>query len=469
MGLVSFVLDEALFFFILVGFGLGGLLFFRWGLFRNYEVKEMTTQLMFSGTFALSCGCFALVIFEVVDVMDKDSRIYSWRICLYFMLTNLLVVLPYYACYTIVTVYGLVHDVKRKVATCVVLVVLFLFGFLKLGSSFPVVRGNHGLLSIETGMSHVGVVGVFMMASLSGYGAASSPFEYLAYFQRTVDDRGVQEMEKHLRQTLERVAKNKKRLYAYRMEMRADGAKDNQSRGLTGRLWSAITGSPAHALTRNVNELSREVEALELTARELFLEINELRAAMKRANLSHTLKGKLYNLLGYPLSAYCAYKIFMASINIIFDRHAKTDPVTRGFELLFKVVSIDIDVQLWSQQISFLLVGVIIVASVRGLLKKGMELFHLYSSSFTSRIYILAMAQIMGMYFLSSVLLIRMNLPVQYRATISMVLGDIEFNFFHRWFDFIFIPSALVTVALYAIRVYGSSSRIESGGAWYPD
>ena len=60
----------------------------------------------------------------------------------------------------------------------------------------------------------------------------------------------------------------------------------------------------------------------------------------------------------------------------------------------------------------------------------------------------------MGMYFLSSVLLFRVNLPDQYRTAIISVLGDVHFEFFHQWFDFLFVPSALATMFALSAQQY---------------
>jgi hypothetical protein len=62
-----------------------------------------------------------------------------------------------------------------------------------------------------------------------------------------------------------------------------------------------------------------------------------------------------------------------AIVNIVLDRHGKTDPVTQGFALLARYVGLQLDVRVWSQHVSFMLVGVIVVTNIRGLLLQLMR------------------------------------------------------------------------------------------------
>jgi hypothetical protein len=52
----------------------------------------------------------------------------------------------------------------------------------------------------------------------------------------------------------------------------------------------------------------------------------------------------------------------------VFDRVGKVDPVTRGLQIVVNYIGLDVDVKFWSQHISFILVGIIVITSIRGLL-----------------------------------------------------------------------------------------------------
>jgi hypothetical protein len=213
-----------------------------------------------------------------------------------------------------------------------------------------------------------------------------------------------------------------------------------------GGFFSMIRSVALPSPDENISKIRSEVLALEDFSRQLYLEAVDMQSMRERIEWAKTFKGRYFNIMGYFFSLYCMWKIFICTVNIVFDRVGKVDPVTRGINIAVEFMGFDIDVTFWSQQVSFFLVGCIVVTSIRGLLITLTKFFYAISSSKSSNLIVLALAQIMGMYFVSSVLLMRMNMPAQYRTIISHVLGDLQFNFYHRWFDVIFLVSAVSSI-----------------------
>jgi hypothetical protein len=118
----------------------------------------------------------------------------------------------------------------------------------------------------------------------------------------------------------------------------------------------------------DIGQLRLEISGLEELARQLFLELTDMKNMQERQKWSSTWQGKYFNFLGLFFSFYCVWKILMCTINIVFDRVGKKDVVTRGIEIAVHWLGIQFDVAFWSQHISFFLVGCIVVTSIRGLL-----------------------------------------------------------------------------------------------------
>ncbi|KAJ3284840.1 Golgi pH regulator B [Borealophlyctis nickersoniae] len=339
-------------------------------------------------------------------------------------------------------------------------------------------------------MGRVGVIGVTIMAILSGFGAVNSPYTTLSFFLRKVSDADVTSAEKKLMQTMDMlISKKKKLLLATRKQRMLQEQSANGVGGFMRNMFNKVTTGFGVG-NENINILAHEIKALEHVSQDLFMELDDLNVErvrpprrcrldlqgnnfqpgfsiiQERIRDSQTLKGRYFNVLGYIFSVYCLYKVFTSTINIIFNRSGGVDPVTHALDLLVHRVGIQIDVAFWAQQISFILVGILVVFSIRGLLIQFMKFFRAFSSSVSPNNIVLFLAHIMGMYFLSSVLMMRMSVPPKYRKIITDVLSRIEFNFYHRWFDVIFLVSAVASAMFIMILTQLQKQREADQVLW---
>ncbi len=76
---------------------------------------------------------------------------------------------------------------------------------------------EHGLFSVEMSVSRVGVIGVALMAVLSGFGAVMSPYNNLTFFVSPVAKDELSSLELQLQRNVENILKRKKKLVLGRL------------------------------------------------------------------------------------------------------------------------------------------------------------------------------------------------------------------------------------------------------------
>ncbi|KAF8950535.1 Golgi pH regulator B [Haplosporangium bisporale] len=389
-------------------------------------------QVVFALTLSWSCQLFELIIMEILGVLGQESRWFFWRLTLYAMLMLVIAVIPFYQCFLIIRNTRISSSRAMPLALAIWSIYFYLFS--KVGHHFPGQTGrSQGIMSVEWGMSRVGIIGVTISAILSGFGAVNGPYSNLFFFLRQVGDADIQLAEKKCMQTLSAIASKKQRILLEEAKQKSVDPNASKVGGFVKKLFGSVSGRPEG---NNLDSLRLELAALEGISRQLFLDIDDL-------------------------------YVEKALINILFNRIGSTDPITNLISRFIAHTNIKIDVQFWSQQLSFFFVGLMIFLSIRGLLQELSKFFKVVSRAFSSSNVILFLAHLMGLYFLSSVLLMRQNLPVEYRSIISDSLGALEFDFYHRWFDVIFLISGLLSmVFLYFVHSASGSSNVSKDSAY---
>lgn len=268
---MELVLDAAVLAGSYLLFFLFASLFFSWFLFRDFEVKNALVQarvtaqrrsntpaqlltrilaraqFLFSATFAVCCSMFEIVIFEILDVLGPETRRVALKIQIWIMNVALLSVLPAYFFFVFSRENG--YAGRAAIGLSSLMFLVYLYTFYQIGLWFPITSASHGaldraqprpaaahphsragLLTIEQTVGRFGVLGVAVIAFLSGYGAINTPYVYLQVFWRCVpattlpwlrrllmwalcrrvDDRAIADQERRLLQTMDIVLTKKK-------------------------------------------------------------------------------------------------------------------------------------------------------------------------------------------------------------------------------------------------------------------
>ena len=265
----------------------------------------------FVATFACATDLLTLVLYEVTGTLPPHARAVAWRLHVSLLLVLLAGALPAAHAFLALRLEGV--RTTRALAGAAIATLGCLASLLAVGWYFPTPDGP--LLSTAQAVSRLSVVGVLLLAVLSGFGAVNLPVQYLYRLKQRVSEIEVAAATARVRNCMESVAAKRRRAALARREERRVGALAQASRlnggngdsvGADGRLSKGgifgslrrvtklVRGGARSAAAReraSAEQLEREAVMLEDVSRTAFLELAELHEAHERTQQARSALG----------------------------------------------------------------------------------------------------------------------------------------------------------------------------------
>ncbi|KAH6664355.1 Abscisic acid G-protein coupled receptor-domain-containing protein [Plectosphaerella plurivora] len=444
------------------------------------SLRRRVAAATFNTTVALAAVLGELILCEIAGIVSPKARETGLRITVPTLLLLLVGVIPFLEIQSVIS--GLGWRFQRtskgnlpRVAWGLQLAVFagWLFSFWSLGVFVPL-DSEPVATQMRTGaaapggwtrecLERIGVIGIALMAMLSGFAAASTPWYTLGGAserrKKPVTDADISRKQAGLDATSEMLLTKRHRLQA--LERKASTTQtQNSSGGIMGKMLGTIRGGGSEEA--EMRGLRVEIAGLETMEASLSSNLGLMRSRHAASARASTAFGRMLTVPHYVFSLYCVYRILATTLTTIRRAYSpaaafsSTDPINRFLGLLARHWDPMLDQDAWARQISFLLSGVILAASA----SSATQTFHLFARFAPGLLFqaqanlALITGQVSAVYVISAALLLRSNLPSEMGSAVSEALRSaLDPRFVDGWFESWFlVASAVTAVGLWVNR-----------------
>jgi len=437
--------------------------------------RRRVIAISFSTTIALAAVLAELILCEISNSLSPTARAVALKLTVSTLLFLLVLLIPFLELQSIVSGCGWSFERTNKSRlpkTPWILQIagftIWLLGFWYLGRAAFLKSAS----DIKKGLSEaclerVGVIGISLMALLSGFAAVSAAWQTFGVKTKPVTEGDIARKKAGLNATNDMLAAKRSRLRALQRKVY-----ESPSEGFVTKVIGTIRGGGD---AQEIKALELEISGLVSMEQSLSSSLTLLQNRLETSRRSSSPLGKLiYTPISYGFACYCIFRILTTTLaalrRVLFYTPgtigfsaSNADPINRILSLLAKYIYPALDQQAWSRQVSFLLSGFILLASFNSVL----QTFHMLTKLLPSLLYqaqtnlALMVAQISATYVISNALLLRSNLPVEMKTVVSEALGSpLEPAFVEQWFEGWFLVATIGT----ALGIY--LGRKVSGGDW---
>ncbi|KAL1856970.1 hypothetical protein Daus18300_010530 [Diaporthe australafricana] len=330
-------------------------------------------------------------------------------------------------------------------------------------------------------LERIGIIGISLMALLSGFASVSSPYSMLAEGtsrrKKPITDADIARKQAGLEATGELLVTKRHRLRSLQRKLAATTESNASagSSGVMGKIVGSLKGIGTGGDAGEIKALQMEISGLETMETNLSSAMSSLRSKQAAQARAGTAWGRLLTIPAYIFSIYCVYRILATSLTsfrrLYYPASASfssSDPINRFLGLLAKHWDPKLDQIAWARQISFLLSGVILIASANAVV----QTFHIFAKWAPGLLHqaqanlALLIGQTSATYVISAGLLLRSNLPKDMGSAVGHALESaLEPTFVDRWFEAWFLLSSLATAVGIWVgrRIHGAGGI---GGEW---
>ncbi|KAJ4485342.1 G protein-coupled receptor 89 [Lentinula aciculospora] len=424
------------------------------GYAQSTMMHSKISRTIFAGCFSESCILFVLLMCQGIGLFDPMTRLLHWKFSLFTLLSIILVLGPLILS-ILITTNSNSQKIPRKlpyirIIISLIPVSLSLFAI----SRIPLpqaLRNDSEIDLITSSLARLLVVGTLILGLLSGFGAVSSSWAYLpscvsssTQGEGTPSDRDIEQSERALERVKEDLTTRKRQLEAKR---KATTSSDGGVPVSAGASW----------ITRIVpnlrgNDDEAEVAGLQMLYEQMECNLIDLKSRKQDEEFHRTIVGRLYRVVRLLMAIYWIARIIWTIVKVLIYQNLFASSISSSTnypDLISKLIADlasfiyqhrfeghDHDlfaesdtpqtpaglgetqekIKVVARQISLLFVGLVILTSIRTVLRGVSRTLSRMTKlklrrNLGASVMLMLLAQLMGVYLLTTIVQLRTSFP----------------------------------------------------------